>query len=658
MSVIAIPQAIRDLSPRTKAIAFGTAAVTGWNISASSCLLYGVSRPATFGVPFAEWGVAALYWHSAFGVKWVERGAVFATVTTGAVVASIVYRYVKDEHQALYGEARFANRREIAATGFRGKHGLLIGQTKSRPSLFSRANPYGELLRLSGQSHTAFIIPTGGRKTTAIAMPNAYWWHGSLLILDMKGEIFTATAGHRAAQGDTVIKFDFLGESGQTHRWNPFAFVRRNSQHTIIDIIRIAQRFFPENGSSDPFWMDAPRMAFTGIAAFLAESDDRPFTLGEVARIFAAPNKAAIISKALKDRAEAGAPYSAATFNYINAYLGGSENTVASITQTVMSRLQLWLDPRVDAATAANDFDLSQLRQSRHAVYVCNRREDLALLEPLMGLFFQQVIDLNCRTTPEEDPTVQFEVLALMDEFKNLGHMRILANSFSLIRGYGFRIAMFLQSPNQLPLVYGDHMAGEIMDNCHTKVWASVDDATTLNRLESRIGFNTVNSTSKSKPAALLASNGGSSTEAPHRRALMLEQEIAQLDEDQLLIVKKGLRVFVGNRIDLFNDPRFKKLRRDPPAIPRVEVTPAPYIPPAPPEEPAKGKGGKKAKPAPADETPPPEGTEPMTKTPPLSELFGRAYDVDLSNLGVDDAGALIDEMIRAIPAAGKPSRA
>ena len=652
MNAIALPAPIQALSIRAKAFALATTALVGWNVTASSVVLYGVHRPATFGIPFAEWGIAALYWHSTFGEKWVRYGAIVATAAIGAVIASVIFRLLKGTQQALYGEARFAAPREIAAAGFRDKHGLLIGQTKGAPSMFARRNPFGDLLRLSGQTHTAFIIPTGGRKTTAVAIPNALAWHGSTLVLDMKGEIFASTAGHRAKQGDTVIKFDFLGESGQTHRWNPFAYVRRNTEHTTIDIVRIAQRFFPDNGSSDPFWMDAPRMAFTGIASFVAEGDDRPFTLGEVARIFANPNKAGMISRTIRERSAAGKPYRAATWDYINSYLGGSENTVASITQTVMSRLQLWLDPRVDAATAENDFDLSQLRQERHAVYVCNKREDLALLEPLMGLFWQQVIDLNCRTTPEEDSSVQFQVLAIMDEFANLGHMRILAQSFSLIRGYGFRIAVFLQSPNQLTRVYGSFMADEILDNCHTKVWASVDDPSALNRLEARIGFKTVRSTSKSRPAALLAprGNGGSNSESSQRRAVLLPQEIAELDEDQLLVVKKGLRVFIANRINLFDDPRFNTLRCDPPAVPRLDVVQATYIPPPAPEPAKPGKPAKKAKPADPIVVAATDGDEPMVKTPPLSQLFGRAYDVDLSDLGVADAGALVDEMIRSIP--------
>nr|WP_247330560.1 type IV secretory system conjugative DNA transfer family protein [Bradyrhizobium sp. 21] len=41
-----------------------------------------------------------------------------------------------------------------------------------------------------------------------------------------------------------------------------------------------------------------------------------------------------------------------------------------SVRKTVTARLGLWLNPRIDAATATNDFDLRQLRQRPRSIYL------------------------------------------------------------------------------------------------------------------------------------------------------------------------------------------------------------------------------------------------------------------------------------------------
>src|SRR3546814_4414200 len=44
-------------------------------------------------------------------------------------------------------------------------------------------------------------------------------------------------------------------------------------------------------------------------------------------------------------------------------FAGGSDNSFADIKKTITNVLGLWLNPLVDAATEASDFDLRQLRK-------------------------------------------------------------------------------------------------------------------------------------------------------------------------------------------------------------------------------------------------------------------------------------------------------
>ena len=89
-----------------------------------------------------------------------------------------------------------------------------------------------------------------------------------------------------------------------------------------------------------------------------------------------------------------------------------------SVRKTLTARLGLWLNPRIDAATSANDFDLRELRQRPMSIYLGVTPDNLDRMAPLLNLFFQQVVDLNTRELPEQNPKLNRKVLLLLDDFR------------------------------------------------------------------------------------------------------------------------------------------------------------------------------------------------------------------------------------------------
>jgi len=66
--------------------------------------------------------------------------------------------------------------------------------------------------------------------------------------------------------------------------------------------------------------------------------------------------------------------------------------TASSIRKTFTSRLDLWLNPILDSATAKSDFDLRALRSTPMSIYVGVNPDDLHRLRRVLNLFFQQAI--------------------------------------------------------------------------------------------------------------------------------------------------------------------------------------------------------------------------------------------------------------------------
>src|SRR3546814_6573464 len=79
-----------------------------------------------------------------------------------------------------------------------------------------------------------------------------------------------------------------------------------------------------------------------------------------------------------------------------------SDLTFTGIIQTVTSKLNLWINPIVDRATAESDFSLTDLRRIPTSNYLGVSPDELDRVAPLYNLFFQQLIDLNTRQLPDD----------------------------------------------------------------------------------------------------------------------------------------------------------------------------------------------------------------------------------------------------------------
>src|SRR3546814_5391775 len=82
----------------------------------------------------------------------------------------------------------------------------------------------------------------------------------------------------------------------------------------------------------------------------------------------------------------------------LSDFTSSADNTFTGIIQTVTSKLNLWINPIVDRATAESDFSLTDLRRIPTSIYLGVSQDELDRVAPLYNLFFQQLIDLNTRS--------------------------------------------------------------------------------------------------------------------------------------------------------------------------------------------------------------------------------------------------------------------
>lgn len=447
-----------------------------------------------------------------------------------------------------YGQARFAKAAEIRKAGLFDDDGdgIIIGRLGKKYLKAGRHN----------FPHVMLAAPTGSGKGVGVVIPNLFNWNHSLIVLDIKKENWMLTAGFRQSHGHDVYLFDPASPTGLTHRWNPLAHVHDDPAVRVDDIQKIGNIIFPDLQGTDPIWTASCRSLFLGVVLYLFETPDKQRTLGQVAREVISGEDARF--KEIVDASSAGGnPYSIACSSSLMDYLNTADNTRTSIRKTFTSRFDLFVNPVIDAATSANDFDLSALRRRRISIYLGITPDNLGRLAPLLNLFFQQAVDLNTRELPEHNPSLKYQCLLLLDEFRSLGKTQNIVDAIAFLRGYGIRLLPIFQSPTQIAEVYGQDTADTFFDNFSVRVVYTPSNQKAAEAISRELGTFTYKATSKSKPLAL-GKGSRSQNESDQSRALLLPQEVKEMGNDEEIIFALGSKPIRAQKIRWYLDPTFK----------------------------------------------------------------------------------------------------
>jgi type IV secretion system protein VirD4 len=558
-----------------------------------------------------------------------SRLIVSSAAGIGLVLASALIIFLP-RRRSLHGDASFATRREIAAAGLLGEHGIILGRIGKR------------CVMLAGQQGVALAAPPRAGKGTGVVVPNALNWPGSLVCIDIKRENWTLTAGFRERSGQACYLFDPFAEDGRSARWNPFFYVAADPLRRVNDLQRIASMLYPDPPNVDPFWTASARSLFLGIALYLFETPSLPATIGEVLRQGMASDDEGFgqhWKRVIEGRQSGRYPLSPQCVRALYDVIDLAPVTASSIRKTFTSRLDLWLNPILDAATAGNDFDLRELRSRPLSIYVGVNPDDLHRLRPVLNLFFQQAIGLQTRELPERNPALKYQVMMLLDEFTALGRIPIIVEAISYLPGYNVRVVLVIQTPAQLREIYGAHASETMLKSLAARIVFAPKDYSDAREISDELGFTTVKVKTLSKPIFDFESKGRrsrSQSVSEQRRALLLPQEVKELGNDHEIIFYEGMRPIRCRKIRYFEDARFKaRLFPPPERPPAVEL----------PTVTSAARRATPASPAEAEESVgPPTREGGIEDIDRLETLTLEDFDADFSQVKLPESGRLTDQ--------------
>lgn len=496
-------------------------------------------------------------------------------------LAVLVY-LSKSKQRSLHGDARFATYQEIK------KAGLVARDDYDKTILVGQYNEHGkkEYLCYGGYQFVMLAAPTRSGKGVGIVIPNCLNYSDSLVVLDIKLENFDKTAGFRAKSGQEVYLFAPYDEykAGRkpgksspmrTHRYNPFDYISDDPANRMGDIDSIAQAFYNNPNSKDRFFDEQAKDLFRGITLLVLETPGIPHTLGEVFRQSSGYGKALPehLNEMIEKAKSEGRPYSDECVAAISRVCTLSDNTFAGVKGSMQVPLMPWANPRVDAATSASDFDLRDVRKKKMTIYVGITPNKLAEAKNIINLFFDQLINQNTKTLPQQDKSLKYQCLLVLDEFTAAGKINQIAQSISYQAGYNMRVLTIIQNKSQLEDVYGKPGALTLMSNHALMIMYAPSPVvqSDANEYSEMLGYQTVKSTSHSRSFGKQGSRSDSTSD--QKRALMLPQELKEMDMWEEIVSLEHTKPIRCAKIKYFEDPTFTaRVDWDVPDIPLVDL--------------------------------------------------------------------------------------
>ena len=233
------------------------------------------------------------------------------------------------------------------------------------------------------------------------------------------------------------------------------------------------------------------------------------------------------------------------------------EQTFGSVKSSFQSPLLAFENPRVDAATSANDFDLRDVRRKQMTIYLGITPDKLAEAAVIVNLFFDQLLNQNTRTLPKQDKSLKYQCLMILDEFTAIGKVNMIAKSISYQAGYNMRVLTIIQNKSQLEDVYGKSGAVTLMSNHALMIMYAPSPVVQSDAKEysEMLGDTTVKSKSKSHSYSKQSSHSDSVSD--QKRALMLPQEIKEIGRWREIVSLENCKPIFCDKIKYFEDPDF-----------------------------------------------------------------------------------------------------
>lgn len=402
--------------------------------------------------------------------------------------------------------------------------GLVVGQSKDGQTIFYTPE----------DTHSLIIGATRSGKTRNLVLPSiglTALAGESMVMVDMKGELYTDTRYFLESLGYEIITLDFMNPQ-YSNRYNFLQPVinaqNQGQQAKSVTLARdMATMLVPENMTNEQIWVEGERATLT-LSSLICTLDNADHPQYQ---------NLANVQQFITNMCQPIGAHNQLPLNLYLAQLADDHPARLSMGMSqiapskmrgsfyasALAALDMFVDPAIHGMTSSTDFDITETGKRKRAIFII-LPDYKKTYHSLAALFIYQQYQILAEYSSQHGGRLPRRVHFFCDEFGNFVKIPDFDTLMTVSGGRGIRWHLFLQNTEQLDEKYGDKIGKTIRANAETWIYLQSDSDATRREISDRLGSYTV------KCPSLSGSSNGQSSASYNLtgRPLLRPEEIHQ----------------------------------------------------------------------------------------------------------------------------------
>lgn len=334
----------------------------------------------------------------------------------------------------------------------------------------------------SGAESLITIGGPGSGKSQCQVIPNLLRYKGSAIVLDVKGELWDATAGYRAKHYGPVFRFAPTDPSGATNRYNPFDFISKDAttaadQATVLTY----QVVVDDPNLKEPYWENRGRDLMWAFAMMIAvKAPPAKRTMKGLAELMSVPfsddpdsDIQQLLDSMIRMGGRTGIFDLEAAANAIRAGIKAGGTRLEGVLDTGRRYLSVFTrSPNIEKTISTSDWRPEHFRsRPGTTLYICVPPAELKAYAPIIRIMLIQHTRILMKKQAAQG---ELPITFFLDEMPQLGNFESILELQDVGRGSGLRLWMFAQYIAQLEAAFGTKYQG-VVDACRARSFLQPD---------------------------------------------------------------------------------------------------------------------------------------------------------------------------------------
>ena len=377
----------------------------------------------------------------------------------------------------------------------------------------------------------------------------------SMIISDVKGELFEYTSIYLTRLGYEVIGLDFKQplKSMKYNFLQPIidALKQKNTSKAVRLVWDITASLVPEAKHSEPIWTDGQASVIAGaIMSVVFDNMENP-QYQNLTNVYYFINY--MCRAGDKDEMPLNKYIADLTDNHPAKGLFGvallaPSKTRGSFFTSALATLRLFTDPNIYNMTKETDFDLSRTGDKKRAVFII-LPDDKTTYNPIASLFVHQQYAYLVEASDKYGGRLKNRVNFILEEFGNFSRITAMTSLLTVGGGRGCRFCLVVQSFAQIEEKYGKEQAEVVKDNCHCLIYLRSENPNTNAEISKRLGKYTTSSYGRSNSHS--RNPNSSSSMNLIARDLLMPEEVNKVERPYMLVMMSGAQPAVMQMPDI-----------------------------------------------------------------------------------------------------------